>query len=128
MLIAGAAAVALPYLAGVIVAAQSDLPQDNRLYIPVVGPWLDLAQRPCSFSGCATTGDKVASSFLIASGVAQGGGVLIALASLVTPEKTVEKTTAQERAHRAALARKPEVHIAPVSYSGGGGLVAAGRF
>jgi hypothetical protein len=117
MLGTGAALLVLPYGASVITAAQSDLDSDNRLYIPVVGPWLDFADRPCRF-GCAGGGnDTAASILLIADGVAQGAGALIALASLAVPEQKTEKIEA-----------KPEVHVLPVSYAGGAGVGAVGTF
>src|SRR6516162_3853198 len=36
----------LAYVPAVIVAGTSSLPADNHLYIPVAGPWLNLADRP----------------------------------------------------------------------------------
>src|ERR1700690_573412 len=35
----------LSYVPAVIVAAESDREGDKRLYIPLVGPWMDLASR-----------------------------------------------------------------------------------
>jgi hypothetical protein len=59
----GILALGVPYVASVVVAATSDRPEDKHLYIPVAGPWMDLANR----SGCGNAGepscDKEASPF-----------------------------------------------------------------
>ena len=36
----------LAYVPAVLVAQQSTQSADNHLYVPVVGPWVDLADRP----------------------------------------------------------------------------------
>lgn len=120
MLISGATLLVGSYAAGVIVAATSDLDADKKLYIPVVGPWLDLGQRPCSFGSDCSTSDNIGSALLIGSGVAQGLGVILTAASFATPERHVTSAP--------LAAQKPQVAFSPVSYNGGGGLGATGRF
>jgi hypothetical protein len=119
LLVTGAAVFAAPYVAGVVVAAQSNLEEDHRLYIPVAGPWLDLGQRPCSFGSDCSTGDNVASVLLIGSGVAQGLGVIMAVASFGIPETRTTQSLASKKAH---------VAVTPVSFKGGGGIGATGVF
>jgi hypothetical protein len=114
LLITGGALMVAPYFAGAIVAAQSDLDADHKLYIPLVGPWLDLGERPCAFGSDCSTGDNIASTLLIGSGVAQGVGLILATTSLFVPEKKVERTA--------------KVHVVPVSFRGGGGIGATGTF
>lgn len=118
MLITGAAMFVAPYVTGVIVAAQSDLDADKRNYIPLVGPWLDLGQRPCSFGSDCSTTDNVGSALLIASGVAQGVGVILTAASFAVPEKTTARTEPQTG----------KVFVTPVSFVGGAGVGALGTF
>jgi hypothetical protein len=122
-LITGTALVVGPYVAGVIVAAESNLEEDKRLNIPIAGPWLDLGQRPCSFGTGCSTSDNVAGVLLIASGVAQGAGLVMAVASAFVPETHRESVSMAK-----AKPQKPSVHVTPVSYYGGGGIGAIGRF
>jgi hypothetical protein len=119
------------YVPSVIVGATSDEPEDRRLYVPVVGPWLDLAHRPaCGFgtTSCAReTTDKV---LLVASGAVQGAGVLAVLASFAFPER-LGYITATSRGRRNTANRVDEVtlHVAPTQLGAGGyGLVAFGGF
>src|SRR6476620_4711792 len=77
--------IALPYFASVGVAMGSDI--DRDLYIPVAGPWLDLAHRPdCGGYGLAQCNDmepfyKV---LLIEDGILQGIGALEVLAGMAS--------------------------------------------
>jgi hypothetical protein len=84
---------------------------DKNLFIPLVGPWLDLGQRNCDFRDCDDSQEGRWKLLIIGSGIAQGAGALLALSAFFVPET-----------------HKPEIHFAPVSYAGGGGIGAAGRF
>src|SRR6188508_102438 len=53
LLHSGIFALGVPYVASVIVAASSDRAEDKNLYIPVVGPWMDYANR----GSCGRTGE-----------------------------------------------------------------------
>jgi hypothetical protein len=77
------------YAASTIVAATNDRPSDDKLYYPVVGPWMDLADRGCSTRGCAS-GEGINTALLVTSGVAQGIGALGIVTSLIVPEKTTK--------------------------------------
>lgn len=113
----------LSYGSSVVAAAVSDRDADKRLFIPVVGPWLDLGDRGCTVGSPCGGNEDVAKAMIITSGVVQGAGVLLALSSLIIPEST----NIQERT-RTAKAVKPEVRVLPVSFTAGAGLGAVGRF
>jgi hypothetical protein len=109
------------YGASVVVASQSNHAGDDQLYIPVAGPWLDLANRgscrsTVDFSCDNETTNKV---LLVADGVFQGLGVLQILGGLIFPET-----------HTEVLSRPiaKGVHISPTAGRGGAGLTAYGKF
>ncbi len=102
LLVAGAATFLGAYGTGVVIAAESSLDADKRLYIPVVGMWLDVAKRPCT---TCTTGDTLATISFLGGGVAQLAGLALVGASFVFPEK--------ERPIRRA--RALEVHVVPLA-------------
>lgn len=111
------------YIPSVVVAGTSNRSEDQRLYIPVAGPWLDLAQRPgcgggpvasCNFE----TGNKV---LLSVDGVAQGLGALATVVSFFVPQnETVATTTAA-----ASSPFKPTLHVAPAEMGAAGAGVRA---
>ena len=91
------------YAPSVVVGIVSDHKGDDNLFIPVVGPWLDLGKRDCSGatvltsdgpfelasrSNCGTS--DIERAALIASGVVQGAGVLQMLGSLFVPQRRVD--------------------------------------
>ena len=90
-----------------------------ELFIPVVGPWVDLGNRDCATRSCGN--DDVAKAMIISSGIAQGVGVLLGVGSLFVPESTTTRT-------RNEVTSKAEVTFTPVSYGSGAGLGAVGRF
>jgi hypothetical protein len=89
MLTTGGAIIAASYIPAVVVAATSDHAGDKNLYIPVAGPWMDLAQR----GGCGPNpcGDEaIYKSLLVTAGVAHLVGVGLVVGSLFsTEERTV---------------------------------------
>jgi hypothetical protein len=113
----------LSYGPSAIAGALSDRDEDKRLFIPVAGPWMDLANRRCGPENPCGSNEDVARAMVITSGVVQGAGVLMALGSLIVPETT---TITEERA--AAKPVKPQVRIIPMSFTAGGGIGAVGRF
>jgi hypothetical protein len=113
----------LSYAGSVVAGAVSDRDADRKLFIPVVGPWLDLGDRNCNAANPCGGNEDVAKAMIITSGVVQGAGVLLALSSLVIPESThIEERTTTARVV------KPTVRVAPVSFNAGAGLGAIGRF
>lgn len=92
----GALVFAGTYGASAIVAASSDHPGADRLYVPVVGPWLalnDWGDCPIDEPRCDTnTTNKV---LLVADGVFQAGGVITMITGLLSPTThTVYQRTA----------------------------------
>ena len=108
----------LSYVPSVIAGAVSPRGEDTNLFIPVVGPWMDLNQR----NAPAGHSEDVAKGLIVTSGIAQGAGVLLAISSLIIPEST--STTEKSQVAK----EKPEVHVMPVSFAAGGGVGAIGRF
>lgn len=111
---------ALSYLPVVVVAAESPLNADQNLYIPIVGPWIDFAQRPgCPAVGsCATdTTDKV---LLATDGVFQAIGAITIVDGFLT--------TAHERRTVQSAALRPKLQVAPAQVGKGYGLMALGSF
>lgn len=80
----------ISYGIAVAVAATSDNSADRRLYVPVLGPWLDLADRPsCPIENqqCdKTTTQKI---LIGADGVFQAVGVVVAIYGILTPRRHV---------------------------------------
>lgn len=96
-----------------LTAAKVDDPNDKgdrTMYIPVVGPWLHLAD-------IKETGTDLA--LTIGSGVLQGAGIGLAAASLFVPEK-VPAATIQ--------AGNVKMNVLPTTYASGGGVGAVGQF
>ena len=109
----------LSYGAAVVVAATSDNEADDRLFIPVVGPWLDLSDRgscPVDSTSCdSETRNKV---LLVIDGVFQAGGITAAIVGVFTPHRTRVTSTAQKG-----------VKVLPVSMGRGSpGIGVFGRF
>ncbi len=125
MLGTGAVLLVGPYVAGAIVAASNSNSYDDKLYWPVAGPWIDLAERPCNNFNCGTAEDWN-QILLVGSGIAQGAGVILMLTSLAVPEKHESKVaTAREKS---LAASKPSVHVTPITVRGGSGIGAVGTF
>ncbi|HUS31004.1 MAG TPA: hypothetical protein VMZ53_20985 [Kofleriaceae bacterium] len=90
----GALVFAGSYGAGAIVASQSEHPGADRLYVPVVGPWLalnDWGDCPIEQPRCdKNTTDKV---LLVADGVFQAAGVITMVSGLLSPTHHTVTTT-----------------------------------
>lgn len=114
MLITGSAIFLGTYVGSVIVASFSDTNGDDMLFIPLVGPWLDLGQRDCSLGECTAREDWNIVT-IIGSGAAQAAGIGIALASFLVGERH-PKTEAK-------------VQVLPIGMGrGGAGIGAFGAF
>lgn len=84
MLVTGLVVLGGTYGASVIVGAISDREADERLFLPVVGPWLDLKDRDCDVNACDN--ETLNKTLIIGSGALQGIGALTLVLSLVIPE------------------------------------------
>ena len=111
----------LSYIPSLIVAGTSDISADHHLYVPIVGPWLDLGNRPGCGAGhidCdAETTDKV---LLVFDGIFQGIGALTTVAGFLSPERHELVSSADSD--------KPTLHLAPAHVASGYGLAAFGNF
>ena len=95
----GALVFAGSYGASAIVAATSDHPGADRLYVPVAGPWLalnDWGDCPIDEPRCdKNTTDKV---LLVADGVFQAAGVITMVTGILSPTThTVYQRTADAK-------------------------------
>jgi hypothetical protein len=110
------------YIPAVIVAIGTSNTENNRLYYPVAGPWLDLAKRPqCGSSprtSCAT--EDWYEALLVIDGVVQALGVGAIAVGAVVPEKRTRVVTATRP--------KPRVGVAPLFTRSAYGLTAFGDF
>jgi hypothetical protein len=110
----GATAFGASYLASIIAAASTDHVGAERLYVPVVGPWLalgDWGNCPVASPSCdSNTTDKV---LLVADGIVQAAGVLTMIESLAYPTH-----------HRRVEVVDTKVHVKPT----GNGMVVFGHF
>ena len=90
----GAILFGITYGGSVIAAGTSDNSDDDRLFVPVLGPWLDLNDRgdcPVSEQSCDTeTSIKV---ILVADGVLQAAGVLTMASALIFPSHHTRSVT-----------------------------------
>ena len=119
----GIVSLANAYGIAAIVGATSSYQLDRRLFAPVLGPWLDLADRAsCSPTGagsCHT--ERVNRASLVIDGVFQGIGVLAIAGALAFPWPRTAMT--------ADAPAGPHLTLAPVQYAHGGmGLAALGTF
>jgi hypothetical protein len=99
------------YVTTAVVNATSDI--DRTLYIPVVGPWLHIADR-------GDNADTFGTVMIVGSGIVQGAGVLLSAASLFIPEK-VPAATIQ--------AGDVRLNVSPTAFGrGSAGVGAVGTF
>jgi len=106
------------YLASAVVAGTSSHPGDQYLWAPIVGPWLDIANR-CSGTGpCdSDTGRKILLGF---DGVFQGLGLLSMASAFLVPSRRSRDLARREPA--------TELHVLPASYGRTPGLAVVGTF
>jgi hypothetical protein len=131
LVVTGVVALMGAYVPSVIIGAESLHSTDRHLYVPVAGPWLDLADRPgCGAGSIGCSRETTNKVLLIASGALQGIGALALLASFVFPERDGYLTSAERNAPTRAAARdKPSVHVTPAEFgSNGYGVAAFGGF
>ncbi|MGD0525915.1 MAG: hypothetical protein ABSE49_12270 [Polyangiaceae bacterium] len=109
------------YAGSIGVAAGSPHQGDSNLYVPVVGPWLDLSSRP----GCPSTADCGAETgnrvLLVGDGILQTIGALEIIGAFVFPE-TIPV------AHVATDKSGGEVMFSPSKVGNGYGMAAVGLF
>jgi hypothetical protein len=117
LLVTGMVVLGASYGASVIGAARSDSETDDKLYYPVVGPWMAVNDRDCTADPCSRK--TLDTTLLVGSGVVQGLGALSVLMSLVIPRTTT---------HSWYLIGNDDVNVTPLGGYGELGAVAMGRF
>ena len=117
LMITGAIVFGGTYGASAIVAATSEREADQKLYYPVAGPWMDLADRGCDTNPCSRK--ALDTALLVGDGVLQGLGALSLLLSVMIPETKTRNWY---------LIGDQELIVAPQVGSRLTGLVAAGSF
>lgn len=107
------------YVPMAAVAFTSDRPADQtNLYYPVVGPWMNLADRQCDIRAC--NNETLNKFLLIADGIGQGIGAIGVVTSFFLPGKTTRHWY---------LIGDDRTHLGPTRLGlGGYGLGAAGTF
>jgi hypothetical protein len=111
-----------PYLTGVIVAAESSNSADQHLYVPIVGPWLDLGGRqPCPVGSNACNSETTNKVLLGVDGVFQAIGTLEVIWGFLRPMHREITTVAATR-------YTPKITFTPSSVASGYGLTALARF
>ena len=109
------------YLASVIVAGNSsEHGGHHHLYVPLAGPWLDLADRPsCDPTNTACDHETTTKVLLVADGIFQAAGVLTMLDGVLDPSRHSRTTVVTDK----------RVHVTPTTFAGtGGGLNVFGNF
>lgn len=109
----GGAALVGSYATTAVIAANEGSVKDHDLYLPVVGPWINLASRD---SATTSTTDTV---LILGSGLLQGVGAGMVVASFFVPEKYATATIA---------AGPVKMHVTPTAGAGSGGVGAFGTF
>jgi hypothetical protein len=122
MFTSGALVFAASYGASAIVASQDSSRGNNRLFVPVLGPWLALGDRgSCDVTKSSCDHETTAKVLLVADGIFQAAGVIGMLDALLQPTThRVVASTARRDAKK--------VHVTPTMTNGNPGFAALGRF
>jgi hypothetical protein len=108
----------LAYGTSIVIGATSDRASDQNLFVPLAGPWMDLATRADCPGPCGA--DETVNRVLLATaGFFQAAGALQVAAGLLFPETRTVTRAAEVR---------PGVHFAPRVGKGMVGLSAYGAF
>jgi hypothetical protein len=116
LLITGASMFITAYALTASFAGAAGKASDRDLFVPLAGPFMNLANPNCS-RGCQS--DDMDMALRIASGAVQNIGAVLMITSAFVPEKVPA----------ARISAGPvKMHIAPTGGAGGGGLGAIGTF
>jgi hypothetical protein len=111
------------YIPALVVALESDRSADNRLYAPIVGPWLDLGSRGDECSGGECGNETVNKVLLVTDGVFQGLGALQILSSFIFPSRSAVTLSRDDGSTLASFS------VTPASFGhGANGVMAIGQF
>ena len=117
LLVTGVVVLGTSYGASAVGAALSDRESNDKLYYPVVGPWMALNDRDCAAEPCSSK--TLGTTLLVGSGVLQGLGAASMLMSLFIPSTTTREWY---------LIGNSDVLVAPLMGAGELGAVAVGSF
>ncbi len=107
----------LSYGAAVVAAATSDNSADERMFVPVLGPWLTLADRPdCPVEQQECDSQTTQKILIGADGVLQAAGVITAVYGLLTPRTIVSQDDDDDYV------------VVPVAIGDGHGFAFKGKF
>ena len=122
----GLVVLGVTYGASAIVAGTSDHQGDSHLYVPIVGPWMDLADRGGCPAGQTCDSEATSKVMLVLDGIFQGAGVLAILGGFLSPEtREVTTTTTTSSAKPKPL----QVRVTPARMGrGGSGVAIVGTF
>lgn len=112
------------YVPAAAVAIGSSLPEDDRLYIPVAGPWMNYAARDCE--DC--TNEGLNKALLVTDGVVQGLGALQIVGSFLLLETRPETPTAASARDGKRRVASSSIRIAPAKLGSAYGIAATTRF
>jgi hypothetical protein len=88
---------------------------DKRLFVPIAGPWIALADRDCSHLEPCGNREEINVAMIVTSGVVQSASIVMAVAAWIVQEKTTAK-------------KEPAVALTPLTIGAGAGIGALGRF
>ncbi len=111
---------ALSYVPALVVGTTSGLDSDRTLFVPIAGPWIDLAQRPGCSPATQCNTENTNKVLLATDGVFQAVGALTVVGGLLT---TAHETTTVRSASAVAPLR-----LSPAQLGSGYGVIAAGAF
>ena len=87
----------LSYIPAVVVAAESDRHGDKNLYIPVAGPWMDLASRSACSANASCNHETANKVLIVIDGIFRDLGALDIVGAFVFPETRTVAVSSSER-------------------------------
>jgi hypothetical protein len=118
--VGGITTFAFSYVPAAVVAATSERTVDRTLFVPVLGPWIDLTQRPACPSGvCPELAPK---GLLILDGALQTASMLAVVFGVVSASPASAPVTP-------STSLGPTIRLSPAPVGASGhGMVALGTF
>ena len=97
----GAVTFGLSYGIAAFAASQSDRDSDRRMYVPLLGPWLAIADRdPCPVEQQSCDDETTDKVLMAVDGVFQAAGVVAVVYGVMTPRTVTTRTrTASTESH-----------------------------
>ena len=122
LLTSGLIVFGIPYTASVVSAATSGLDADHHLFVPLVGPWVDLANRPNCPPGSNACDNETTNKVLLGvDGVFQAIGTIEVVSAFLSPEHKSVTTVP-------ATAYTPKMTLTPSRIASGYGVTAVAQW